>query len=246
MAEIVKADPPTPLVLIQAAIDKGLTPEQLGKLFDLQERFERARAVAAFNRSFAAAQAKMPRVVKDKVNKFLGANYVSLEELLEKITPIYTAEGFGMSFTEEECKTPHLLRYRCKLSHAEGHSEHYVGEFPFDGAGAQGGRSGMNPLQARGSTRTYGRRYLACDVWNLAIAEQDTDGQTGDGPATTAQIQEVLSAIAGCKAAGGKFDLPKFLQWLQIEDLEHLPAAEVPKVMAELRERTRKAKEARK
>ena len=87
-----------PLDLIRLALDKGLDPEKLGKLYDLQERWEKARAAEAFNDAMAIAQSKLKTVAFNSTNPQTSKPYTNLAGVLEVATPIFTDNGLSLSF----------------------------------------------------------------------------------------------------------------------------------------------------
>ena len=236
----------SPLAIIAQAMEKGIDADQLGKLMDLQERFERNKANAAYNQAMAAAQSQMPIVLRDKFNDFTKKRYSSLESVNADIKPIYSQHGFSLTFCEEECKTPGSIRIRCDVSHAAGCTRQVWGEFPLDGTGASGGRSGMNAVQAKGSTFTYGRRYLTLNIFNVVIEGEDKDGSEAGDFINNAQVGEINDLIHQCEAAGKPVDFKKFLEWLNVKSLDLLPQRELAKAVTELKNKLRAAKEGKK
>src|SRR5437899_340628 len=61
-----------PLALLQAAIDKGMDPDKLGKLMDLAERWEKNQAANTFAEAIRTFQSEMPAVPKG--NPVYGKN----------------------------------------------------------------------------------------------------------------------------------------------------------------------------
>jgi hypothetical protein len=221
-----------PFALLQVAIEKNMDPEQLGKLMDLQERWERNRAVEAFNAALSRVQEKAPIVVRDAENKHTRSKYARLEAVNNVIKPIYTAEGFSLSFGTEESKLPGHIRIVADLRHAAGHSARYSHDLPLDGTGAKGGQIAMNALQASGSTLSYGRRYLVCLIFNVTVADEDNDGMGGF--ISPEQIEEINALIEEVKRSGKPFDFTRFLAWLCVESLDKLPQGKVSRALLEL------------
>lgn len=213
---------PDPLLIIQQAVQSGIDPDKLGKLLDLQERYERNRALEAFNRAMTSCQLEMPAVVKDAENKGTHSTYARLETVNTVIRPVYTRNGFSISFSEGEAKLPDDCRVILTCRHCEGHVETRWYDIPRAGAGAKGGQTAMNATQGKGATFSYGCRYSIVMYFNLTIAGQDTDGQ---GPYISGnqigEINELLEAISGTPEP---WDLAKFLELCQVSSLNDLPA----------------------
>lgn len=174
--------PPSLIAVIAQAVERGVDPDHLGKLLDLQERYEAGRAKSAFTRALTAAQADMPPVFKDGQNSFNKTRYATLENVLNTVRPVYLKHGFSITFGQDPtCPTPGLIRLFVDVSHAEGHTERYYGDFPVDDAGTKGG-SNKSAIQAIGSAFSYGRRYLMGLVFNLVFTNEDNDGQPIQSP----------------------------------------------------------------
>src|SRR6185436_6685763 len=89
--------------------------------------------------------------------------------------PIYTKHGFALSFNTAEGAPENYVRVVCNVSHDGGHSRQFQIDMPADGKGAKGGDV-MTKTHAVGSGMTYGMRYLLKMIFNVAIGEDDTDG----------------------------------------------------------------------
>jgi hypothetical protein len=218
------ARPTGTLALLERALELKLTAADLSAWMDLHERSEAAKAKAAFACALSAAQSEMPCIVKDAENKFLGTKYARLETIVHDIKPVYTRHGLSLSFEQEECQKPGFIRVRADLRHDAGHLQQYRVEMPLDGSGSQGGKSGMNPLQAHGSTFQYARRYLTCLIFDLVIAGQDLDGNFDAECIGPGQKKELEDLIARSGA-----DLQRFLVWAKIEKIEQMRVADFEK-----------------
>lgn len=192
-----------PLAIIANAVEKGMDADQLAKLVDLHERIEKMNAGRAYQEAMKACQSEMPRILKDRENPHARSKYADLGNLISQIEPIYTKHGFSISFYEGESNKPEWMRVMCDIMHERGHREVKWLDLPYDGRGSQGGKSSMNAVQAVGSTKSYGRRYLLGDIFNLAITSEDTDGHlpsgNGNGSNGHTPTQTSLPACPACK-----------------------------------------------
>lgn len=174
----------TPLMLIQRAVEQGTDPAQLKALIDLQEQWRAARAKEAFAAAMTAVQAEMPCVVRDARNEQTKSTYVRLETITHRAKPILTANGFSLSFSEDQSDKADFKRIVCLVRHSQGHSERHWIDLPLDGKGAKGNPIGqMNPVQAAISTGSYGQRVLTCRIFNITVADTDLDGEVPNPPA---------------------------------------------------------------
>lgn len=225
-----------PLALIQTAIDKGVDAEQLSKLMDLQERFERSQAEKAYAYAMNRCQQLMPAVVKNAMNKHTGSTYANLEAVNTTIKPVYTAEGFSLSFGEEKCETPDCIRLYADVIHTGGATKRHYGDFPLDGAGLKGGQN-KTGIQGKGSTLSYARRYLTLMVFNITVADEDTDGNPAGDTINRGQLEELHDLLENCSRAGVPVNMPGFLKWLNVENLQDLPQREMGRATYELKRR---------
>lgn len=230
-----------PLVLLQSAIDRGINPDQLGKLMDLSERWEANRAKAAFAQAMSACQAEMPAVIKDAENKGCRSRYARLETVNYIIKPVYTKHGFSLSFNEvrAEASQPDHCCVEATLRHSGGHCEVYSLDLGLDGKGAQGNQNAMNVLQAKGSTIAYARRYLTLMAFNVAVAEEDNDGGNGNALITPEEVGLINDALGELESAGRKIDLKKLLAWAKVESLGDVTRPWFAKIMLHLNAKRR-------
>ncbi len=209
---------PTTLSLIAMAIDKGLDPDRMTKLYDLHERHEKSEALKAYSAAMNECQKEMPAVVKDKENKHTKTWYATMESVNVGAKPIYTRHGFALSFGEEKADVENYIRTFCQVNHCDGHTERFHVDLPADGQGIQG-NANMTRIHGKASTFSYAKRYLVCMIFNITIADEDDDGNAGavkyiDGD-QIARINDLLVASMS--------PLKGFLDWLGIESLDKLP-----------------------
>jgi hypothetical protein len=148
----------TPMAMIDRALTSGATPETLGKLMDLQERWEASQAKKTFDEAMQKAQAEMRPVLLNADNPQTKSRYATYEALDSAIRPIYTRHGFTLSFNMADCPTPDHVRIVCEVA-CGGHSTFPHIDMPADGKGAKGGDV-MTKTHATGAAITYWRRYL--------------------------------------------------------------------------------------
>lgn len=211
---MVRVDNPFPL--LDKMIEKGSTPEALGKMMDLAERWKAARAVEEFSEAMRTCQQEMPVVVKDAKNEHTRSRYARLEEVNKVIKPAYTKHGFSVSFGELQDAPEGMVRILADVRHSGGHSAPYRVDMPLDGVGSQGKANAMNPVQARGSTISYAKRYLLCMIFNVTIADEDTDGQRDedDPRLTSTQIETINNLLEDLKGLNAPADYERFLAYM--------------------------------
>jgi hypothetical protein len=190
----------TPMDMLQVALKSGANLEQLKQLMDLQERYERNQARAAFNTAFAGFKSKAIRVIRNKAvtdGPLKGKSYAELFAVVNAVTPELAAQGLSASWriTKDE---KDWIEVTCTLTHTGGHSESVsMGAMP-DTGGAKNG------IQARASTVTYLERYTLLAITGLAAQGTDTDGN-----APRAEVEPDADGKAKLEACGSDDALKK-------------------------------------
>lgn len=204
--------------LTRAASDPTVDPDKLERLYALAERAQGKQAEQDFNAAMSRAQAGMGRISADAVNPQTRSAYATYGKLDAKLRPIYTREGFALSFgTGNDAPEGHV-RVVCHVSHSAGHTRLYHVDMPNDGKGAKG-NDVMTKTHATGSAMTYGQRYLLKLIFNVAIGEQDDDGNgASDYPVTDEQIATIREWLEAAAVSP-----QKFCQTYKIDAIADLP-----------------------
>lgn len=223
MSEVVKLEPQNDsramVTLIERiATDPNADVAKLERLFELKRQFDAAEAEASYNQAMAAAQAEMGRISTDATNPQTRSKYASYAQLDRHLRPVYTRHGFALSFDTAESPLPEHLRVVCHVSHRGGHSRDHHCDMPADGKGAKGGDV-MTKTHATGAAMSYGMRYLLKLIFNVAIGEDDTDGNMPDDTITAAQAATLKRLL---QETGS--DVTAFLKWMKSETVDSLPA----------------------
>src|SRR5271154_5741796 len=95
--EVPQADPMMAMIE-RAARDPQTDIDKLERLFALRERMVAEEKKTAYQAAMVRAQAKMKPVYRDAENKHTHSTYARLESISDAIKPIYTEEGFSLSF----------------------------------------------------------------------------------------------------------------------------------------------------
>ena len=190
-------------VISRAASDPSVDIEKLERLMAMKERMDAKEAETAFAAALARVQAQMGRIGTDALNKQTGSRYATYGALDRALRPIYTAEGFSLSFGTEPAPDG-MVGVVCYVSHQAGHTREYRAQVPSDGKGIKG-NSMMTATHAFGSGTSYGMRYLLKMVFNVAVGEEDDDGNAASHAANdddaASIIREWLEVIRECADA---------------------------------------------
>lgn len=205
-------------VISRAASDPNCDIDKMERLLAMHERMTASQAESAFNSSMSDAQSEMRPVSADANNPQTRSKYATYAKLDKALRPIYTSKGFALSFGTSADAPEGFVCVLCYVSHKSGHTRTYQILMPSDGKGAKGGDV-MTKTHAVGAGVSYGCRYLLKMIFNVAVGEDDDDGNH-ESPTekanreridaeTRAKIEAKNSAIAACKTLAGKLRAAK-------------------------------------
>ena len=201
--------PTSPAGVMMAALAQGGSLEQIEKMMDLQERWERREAEKAYNVAFAAFKAEAVRIMKAKTvtdGPLKGKSYAELHNVVDAVTPALSRHGLSAAWKVSK-DDKDWLEVTCTLKHTSGHSESVsMGGMP-DTGGAK------NALQARASSLSYLSRYTLKAICGVAEGGDDTDGNP-----PPASVPLELLAAAREAAMGGWASLSKHIKGLSAAD----------------------------
>lgn len=162
----------------------------------------------SFDEALNRCQSRLARVAADADNPQTHSKYATYAKLDKAARPVYTSEGFSVSFGEKDCPYPGKTRFVAYLSRS-GVTREYLKDLTPSTKGPQG-KEVMTPIHADGSAGSYAKRYLLKDIFNIAIGEEDNDGNSTT--ASTGEIsEEVLVRRADAiMAANDDEELKKF------------------------------------
>lgn len=226
-------------VISRAAADPNTDIAKLEKLLEMHERITQRQAEQDFNAAMTAAQRETHRVAADADNPQTRSRYASYAALDRALRPIYTKHGFALSFDTGESPESYL-RVLCRVSHTAGFSRVYQVLMPADGKGAKGGDV-MTKTHATGAAMSYGARYLLKFIFNVAVGEDDDDGNSASdesAPIDEGQLQHVRDLI---ERAGA--DIDKFCAYMHVKALTDITSRDYPRAITALNQKERKAKQ---
>ena len=225
-------DPVTAMIQVieRIALNPDVDVDKMEKVMDMQERMMDRNAELEFNQAMTHVQNNLPVIPKDAYNEHTKSHYSRHETIVKAIKPVYTREGFAISFSEAETPQikdqPKSIKIIGVLRHKAGHSETYFTVLPIDKTGI-GGTVNKTGVHATGSTITYGRRYLTCMIFDVATGD-DTDGNIPTVVDETIYISEEQSNSLYAKIDGHGVNKTGFYKWLKSEmkltKLEDVPA----------------------
>lgn len=211
----------------RVALNPSADLDKLERLLAMRERVEGKQAERAFNIAMKDAQSEMGVVGADASNPQTRSRYATYAKLDAFLRPIYTRHGFSLSFDEAESPKPEHIRVLCYVSHDAGHTRTYHKDMPADGKGAKGGDV-MTKTHAAGAAASYGARYLLKGVFNVAVGEEDRDGND-TAPAQLITQDQIGELVALMESVGSPQET--FLKWAGLERLADMRAKDFPKAV---------------
>lgn len=223
-------------IIERAARDPNVDLDKMERLMAMRERELNRSAEQAFNEAMKAAQSEMRTIGADGNNSQTKSRYATYAKLDAVLRPIYTRHGFSVSFDEADSPKPDHIRVLAYVAHEAGFTRTYRKDMPADGKGAKGGDV-MTKTHATGAAASYGMRYLLKGIFNVAVGEEDVDGnepddRSQDGPITADQAATIRDLL---ERSGTEAD--KFCKWAKIDAVPDLPARHFDKAVNVLSQR---------
>jgi hypothetical protein len=217
----------TVLELIErVALDPRGDVEKLERMMAMYDRLKAQEAELAYNAAKGRILKKLVgiKIVKNRsalyeIEKGKPQNgtyqtfkYAPLEEIDKHLRPLLAEENMDLSYSDEP-REGGGIRIRGRLKHLpSGHYEDSFMSAPLDTTG------GKSEVQAVGSTNSFLRRYIACNIFNIVVVGDDDDGNGGtiDDTQTTTLLELIKRAKVG----------PKFLKYMRAQSIEEAGSLE--------------------
>ena len=192
----------TPASLLQIAVQRGASMEELEKLMALQERYEANQARKAYVDDMAKFKENPPEIFKDKAvgytNKdgtFTGYKHASIGNVTTSIVEGLAKHGFAHRWDTNQVEGGQIV-VTCIIMHRLGHSETTTLQASRDDSGKK------NNIQQMSSTITYLQRYTLLAATGLATQDQEDDDGAGadDAPKEKTKALPIITGKAFDKA----------------------------------------------
>jgi hypothetical protein len=178
----------------RAAADPQVNLERLERLVTTYERLVSREAETRFNADLARMQPRLPVLEEHgeitDADGAVKATYATWEDTVGAIRPILARHGFSLTFKPGRSARG-VPTVTGVLRHQAGHKEAAEIELPADATGDK------NPVQAIGSTMSYGQRYVARMLLNLISRGEDDDGQAAGQSAAEREAIAEINALSG-------------------------------------------------
>jgi hypothetical protein len=169
--------------LIAMAINADLDIAKLERLMEMKEHEEEKTAKAHFNVAMALVQKVIEPIIADAENLQTSSRYSKLTTIVSTLAPLYTEEGFSVSFGTCDCSSQKLVddgwfRTTAELSHVGGYTKEYYVDLPADTRGPKGNIN-KTVIHGTKSAITYARVILMGLMFNFTTSEDvDDDGNS--------------------------------------------------------------------
>ena len=208
----------------RVALDPRAGVEKLERIMGMYDRLKAKEAELAYNAAKGRIQRKLARirivknrsalyeVGKGKPSKGTSFKYAPLEEIDKHLRPLLVEEDMDLSYSDEPREDGRIL-IRGRLKHLpSGHFEDSFMPAPLDTTG------GKSDVQAVGSTNSFLRRYVACNIFNIVVVGDDDDG--AGGTIDESQTKTILDLMIKAKVG------PKFLKYMKAGSVEEAGSLE--------------------
>jgi hypothetical protein len=210
----------------KVALDPQADVEKLERMMAMYERLKAKEAELAYNTAKGRILRKLAgiRIVKNRAvlyetekekpqkGTYEAFKYAPLEEIDKHLRPLLVAEDMDLSYSDEPQEGGGILICG-RLKHLpSGHYEDSFMPAPPDTTG------GKSEVQAVGSTNSFLRRYVACNIFNIVVVGDDDDG--AGGTIDEAQTKTILDLVNKAKVG------PKFLKYMKAHSIEEAGSLE--------------------
>ena len=202
----------------QAATISEVDTDKVNALMDMYYKNQDREAKKAFNESLAKVQPLIPRVVASHKNQQTNSKYAKLKDINKIVVPIIAPHGFSLVH-KTKAQTKEEVTVEVILKHSSGHEESTIITYPIDNVGIAG-KVNKTMIHGIASATTYARRNGECQLLNIGVGEQDTDGNMPSDFITEEQVDKLREAI---DAKG--VDVVKFCRHFKIDSLSDMPAS---------------------
>lgn len=217
-------------VIARVAADPSVDAEKMQRLLDMQERMVAQQARIAFAQAMSRLQPQLPQITKDgrvlSKDRTVRSKYAKFESIDRAIRPLYTAEGFAITYSTE--LRDGKLHVTATVRHSMGHQESVTVPIPLDSSEYR------TAAQNMGSTISYGKRYALCLALNIVTTDEDDDAAPVER-ITLDQANHINDLLIAAQA-----DRAKFLHWLGVPEVDQIPATQYDAAVAALERKLRR------
>lgn len=215
-----RIDDKSPMSIIQLALNSNADLDKIGKMMELQERWEKIEAKKAYTLAMAKFKKDPPVINKDRkvgytskrTGDTTGYNHATLGNVTSKINTSLAKHGLSAGWTTDQ--QDNTVSVTCTITHKLGHSESTTLKSAPDNTGNK------NSIQAIASAITYLQRYTLLSLTGLATHDQDDDGKNSEVVECITEKQQ--NEIRDMLIASGSNE-KNFLKYLNVDSIAAIP-----------------------
>lgn len=234
-----------PMRLVQDAISRGFSGEQLREVVAVVRELVRDQAAARWAEAVTGFQAEMPPIVRSREAAIkmrsggeFNYRYASYDNVMKAARPYLQRWAIAVSFDTQTTNDGKRMDVTVNIR-VGIHTEPRKFSIPIS-AGQ------MSDAQACGAALSYAKRYALCAALNIVVTDEDNDAAAMEfiGEGDVAEIERILRKL------GSAINFARFLTFAGIEpadpktpawsDLASIPNTELARIMDELRAREAK------
>lgn len=180
----------TPYEMMMDAVKNELPLEQIEKMMELQERFEKRESEKAFVSAMAKFKEIPLIITKDKVNTQYKSYYTTIGNLVNLTLPGMSKCGLSHKWDIDQT-VENIIKITCVVTHSMGHSESVSMSAGKDDSGKK------NPIQQVKSTITYLKAATFESIMGLASSDSniDDDGNGASQSKSPPLLEETIATI---------------------------------------------------
>jgi len=199
--------------MIQMAMDKGMSAEQLREFITARREWEADEARKAYSQAIADFQSRCPII--EKGDKAHNKAYAAMDRIWRTIRPLLDETGLSVVWTVNAL-TEYGLHIEGEIRHKAGHSVAISYDLPMPDK-----VTGQNAAQQMGSATTYARRYAMCSALGIVTGEDDDGLAAGTAYVTKEQADELAALVRNTPQG----TLEALLEWAACDSLTDIPAS---------------------
>ena len=216
------------------AMSPDVDVDKLERLMVMQEKMLDREAEQEYNKAMVRAQMLMPIVPEDADNQQTRSTYSKYKTVLKYTKPIYTAEGFSVSFYEGDGAPEGEIRVMADIMHRSGFTKTRHVDVPLDKAGIKGTVNKTGP-HAKGSSLSYGKGYLMKMIFNIPTGDDDDGNAAGKN---IERITEDQAKIIHAMITDNDINMDRFMATLKsgfmIENIDNIRADNYERVVSRI------------
>lgn len=175
-----KQESPLISIIERLATNPEIDVGKIEQVFNLHMKLLEREAEVAFNRDMAFAQNEIQNVVVNRHNPHTNSAFADIAALHEAAKPIWTKCGFSViSYAQPIPNVDDEIEIICQVRHKDGHKVEFRDTWPIDSKSLSG-KDVKTPMQGKGSTMSYARRYMELGIFDIAVSKYDKDGNKPD------------------------------------------------------------------